>query len=327
MNGEALRAAALAWASSQIWAMDDAAAVAILSALARPWDGGDTQSREAAEAQAREIIEAAGGLHPATEKALARKPGAVAFVPVVGTIMQRPGIFERLFGGATSPGVIADAVEEAVASSDVKAVVMVVDSLGGVTNGVTEAAGRIRAARGKGTPILSHVVGNCMSAAYWLAAAGDEIDAVPSAMVGGIGAFQTHDNRAGMYEQEGVERTFQQAGAFKTENADTQALSPEAVAHRLANVGAVFDQFAADVAAGRGIAAGDVRGERFGQGRAYLAPLAMGRGLVDKVRRLDETLTALGFAPAGLEDTGAGARRRSYQAAANQARLRGVRPA
>ena len=43
-------------------------------------------------------------MHPATEKATAKKAGGVAYIPVKGVILSRMSIFDFLFGGgSTSP--------------------------------------------------------------------------------------------------------------------------------------------------------------------------------------------------------------------------------
>lgn len=270
-----LRAALLAKASGLIWAMDDAEYQSILAQIEHGplfTSNGILKPGEDAER-----LQAAA-IHQNTERATARREGGVMVVPVVGIISNRMSLFDYLFGGgSTSPAAIAAAVESGVADSGIKSVVVTYDTPGGVTTGVTEACARLLAIRGQGTPIISQVIGTCASAGYWMASTGDEISATPSAMVGGVGAFQTHDDNSGMYEQEGTHRTFQQAGLWKTESMDTQALSEEATAHRLANVDAVMGQFAADVAKGRGVTPAEVRGEKYGQGRVYLAPLAKER--------------------------------------------------
>jgi signal peptide peptidase SppA len=226
-------------------------------------------------------------------------------------------------GGSSSPASVAAAVESGVADGTVKSVVVAYDTPGGVTTGVTEAHARLIACRGQGKPVVAQVNGMCASAGFWMASAQDEISATPSAMVGGVGAFQSHDDCSGMYEQEGIHRTFQQAGAWKTEAMDTHALSAEATAHREANVEAVMGQFAADVAKGRGVSAAMVRSEAYGQGRVYLAPLALERKMVDRVRAFTDTLTAFGATTDPVQSDRRG-RPMALTLAQAEARIRGI---
>lgn len=319
-----LRAALMAQAAGLVWGMEEAYRLALFAQIEHGQlhtPQGLLAAGQDAEAPPPETLGAA--MHPATQKALASRQGNVVVIPVVGTIANRISLFDYLFGGGvTSPAAIASAVEQAVADTTVKSVILAIDSPGGVTTQVTEAVNRILAVRGKGTPIIAQVVGMCASCAYWIGSAADEVVATPSALVGGIGVFMTHDDNSGMYEQEGTKRTFQQAGLYKTENSDTQPLSAEAEAHRLANVEAVMAQFAADVAKGRGVTPAHVRGEDYGQGRAYLAPLALTRGLVDRVRSYPDTLVAIGAPTDPVESEQP--RRRSYAKASAEARLHGV---
>ncbi|WCS66490.1 protease IV [Caulobacter phage TMCBR2] len=316
-----LRAALMAQAAGLIWAVDETFFMGIKAQI----EHGElfTSNGVLKPGEDTDSVQAAA-IHPATERATAKREGTVLVVPVSGVISPRMSLFDYLFnGGTTNPAAVAAAVEQGVNDPSIKTVIVTYDTPGGNTMQVTEAAQRMLAVRGKGTPIISQVVGVCASAGYWMASTGDEISATPSGLVGGVGAFQTHDDLSGMYAQEGVNRTFQQAGAFKTEAMDTAPLSDEAVAHRLANVEAVMTQFAADVAKGRNVTPAVVRGEEYGQGRAYLSPLALKRGMVDRVRAFADTLSAYGAQLDPIMSDRRG-RTMALSDAAAHARLRGI---
>jgi ClpP class serine protease len=82
-------------------------------------------------------------------------------------------------------------------------------------------------------------------------------------------------------------------------------------------------QFAADVAKGRGVSAAMVRSEAYGQGRVYLAPLALERKMVDRVRAFTDTLTAFGATTDPVQSDRRG-RPMALTLAQAEARIRGI---
>jgi len=300
-------AALLATASVQCWAMDrdmlesamGAAHLSLQSADAAPGtlavqvevpatDALDPVAHVEGEADDAETL--AARMSPAAERKLASTPGGVAIIPVRGIISNRLTFMDLMMGTRpNSPAAIAGAVAQAVNDPQVKAVILDFDSPGGVVTGVPEAFARIFAMRGK-KPLLAQVSGSCGSAAYWLAAACDEISATPTALVGSIGCYQVHEELSKMYADIGVVVTYIADTPDKVEGNDTTPLAPEALAHRQAMVNGYSAMFLRDVKAGRGQSL-DVPG----RGRAYLAGDALTRGLIDKVRDLQDSLVALGM--------------------------------
>ncbi len=297
-------------ASSIPWALDltmmqaaERAAVAMLRSGARPEGLIETPD---AEAEAGVPLAA---VHPATERAVARKAGTVAVIPVRGVITNRVSFFDLMFGsGITSPGGIVRAAQQAVADDTIKTVIFDYDSPGGVVTQVPEAFEVLSKLRGK-KPMIAQVSGQCASAALWLACAQDEIVASPSAIVGSLGVYMTHEDYSKLYAEIGIETTYVQAGENKTEGADTHPLSEGARAHMQEMVDDYMNMFVSAVAKGRNVAPSVARGEQFGQGRAYVAERAMSRGLVDKVRTLTDTLQTYGVEPnSGVPETRPGRR-------------------
>jgi signal peptide peptidase SppA len=264
-------------------------------------------------------------ISPATERATARKTGSVAVITVSGIIANRMTFMDYLMGyNVVPPSAIANAVQFAVADPDVKAVVITWDSPGGVSGGVVEAFERIYSLRGS-KPIVSQVIGNCSSAAYWLACAADEICITPSGGGGSIGVYQTHEDHSAELAQEGIVRRYIAAPAdgFKVEGNEAEPLSDSAEAHMREMVEDTYGQFIACVAKGRGVSDAVARSEQFGKGRVYMAARCVQRGMADKVRGLSETLAVLGGeAPATAATGGRGAR--SLAQATREGRLHGI---
>jgi signal peptide peptidase SppA len=228
-------------------------------------------------------------IDPRTERSLARKQGAVAVVPVFGVITARPSVYEY-YGLTISTQTIGRRVREALTDADVKAVVLDVDSPGGVISGVGELASELRGMRGD-KPIIAHADYLVASAAYWIAAQADEIIATPSALVGSVGVYSMHVDQSGWLEQLGIKVTLVAEPAEKVEGNPFAPLSEAAEAHMRAIVAQGLTAFRADVAEGRGIAASSVADE---WARVYTAKDAKAMGMVDKIRTLSETLAAYG---------------------------------
>ena len=228
-------------------------------------------------------------IDPRTERSIARKAGAVAVIPVFGVITPRPSVYEY-YGLAMSTQTIGRRVREAIADPDVKAIVLDVDSPGGVISGVGELASELRSLRG-GKPIVAHADYLVASAAYWIASQAEEIIASPSALVGSVGVYSMHVDQSGWLEQLGLKVSLIAEPAEKIEGNPFEPLGADAEAHMRSIVAQGLKAFRADVAAGRGISAPDVADA---WARVYTAADAKSLGMVDKIRTLPETLAAYG---------------------------------
>jgi signal peptide peptidase SppA len=243
---------------------------------------GDHWSDEEIEAR----IDAAGGRRPARQQRQA--PGAVAVIPLSGVIAPRANLMTQMSGG-TSVEEFQQAFLAAMTDPDVGAVVLDVDSPGGSTDLLTEAAGRMRAVRGQ-KPVLAVADTLMASAAYWLGSQADEVAVTPSGLAGSIGVYATHMDVSGANEKLGVKPTLISAGRFKTEGNPHEPLTSEAAAHIQEIVDAAYDTFTLDVSKGRRVAVSDVR-DGFGEGRVLTAKQAVKQGLADRVATLEETIS------------------------------------
>lgn len=259
----------------------------------------------------------AARLAPQTERAIGRRPGAVAVIPIRGVITARPSFLE-MYGLATSALTVTGALREALAAPEVKAVLLDIDSPGGGTAGVGELADEIRAAR-EIKPIIAHANHLAASAAYWIAAAASQVEASPSALVGSVGVYIMHLDQSGMLEQMGLKPTFVSAGRHKVDGNPFEPLGDGARADMQAMVDEVYGQFVDAVAAGRGAAAAEVRAG-YGEGRVLMALQARKAGMIDVIRPIEQTLAALGAT--GAAGQPATERRRGMSAAMAARRLR-----
>jgi signal peptide peptidase SppA len=214
--------------------------------------------------------------------------GAVAVIPVVGTIMHRAGGMDDVSGIASTQRLVRR-VREAQTNPSIKAIVLDIDSPGGTVDGVAEAAAALR----EGTKPLVAVANTlAASAAYWLAAQADELVVTPSGEVGSIGVYSMHTDLSAALEAEGVKVTVARAGKYKAERNPFTALSDEAMSEMQAEVSDFYDLFVKDVAKGRGVAPSKVR-NGYGEGRTVRAQAAVDAGMADKVATLEETVERL----------------------------------
>lgn len=270
--------------ASEYWAIDEDKFDQIVSFLALQASGEKFSSEEL---QAR--------ISRQTERDVARQEGAVAVLPFRGVLANRMSMMGDISGGTSYEG-FARTFDRAVADPDVKAIILDVDSPGGVVSGVDELSQRIFSARGS-KPIIAHVNATGASAAYWSITGADEIILSPSAEVGSIGVMMVHDDVSAALEKAGVKRTLISAGKYKGEGAPFQPLGEEAREFRMQRAEFYYDKFVNRVAANRGVSASTVK-SGFGQGRMVTAEDAVAQKMADGIASLEETIARFGVSAA-----------------------------
>lgn len=215
---------------------------------------------------------------------------SIAVLPVFGIISYRMNMMTAMSGG-TSTELLAAEFRQLVNDDSIGAIVLDVDSPGGMVDGVPELAAEIFNARGS-KPIVAVANSLAASAAYWIATAADEVIVTPSGQVGSIGVITAHQDESGYYEQQGVKTTLISAGRYKAEGNPYEPLTDDARASIQARVDDYYGMFVNAVARHRGVKATDVR-NGFGEGRVVGAQEAKKLGMVDRVETLNETLSRL----------------------------------
>jgi HK97 family phage prohead protease len=278
------------YVSDAIWAIHPSALATILEIIAER-RAGHTPSAE-------EIRDRVGASDPLEEET---PDGPVAVIDISGPIFPKANMMTEL-SGATSLETVRSAFREALANTDIKAILLNIDSPGGSVDLVPEFGSEILKARGE-KPIVAVSNTWAMSAAYWIASAADELVVTPSGEVGSIGVYTAHDDISGLQEKAGVKTTLISAGKYKTEGNPFEPLTDEAQAEMQKSVDAFHEMFVGAVAKGRGVSKKDVLAD-FGQGRTFMAEEAVELGMADRVGTFDQTLTR-------LEKLGGGTSRRS----------------
>jgi HK97 family phage prohead protease len=261
-----------------LWAITPGALATILSIIAE---------RRAGYKPTKEEIQERIGTR---DDAPAPVSSTVAVIPITGPIFPRANLMTDV-SGATSIQGLQTQFRDALANEQVSAILFDINSPGGSADLVPEFASEIMAARGE-KPIVAVANTLAASAAYWIAAACDELVVTPSGDVGSIGVYSAHDDISAAQDKLGVKTTLVSAGKYKVEKSPFAPLSEEAQAEMQRRVDVIHDMFVAAVSAGRGVSEKKVR-DGFGQGRVVMANDAVAAKMADRVATFDETLRRL----------------------------------
>lgn len=125
----------------------------------------------------------------------------VAVVPVFGPIFPRADEFSDISGATTTDRIALD-LAKLEKNPNVQSIILHIDSPGGAVSGISELANIISTVQ---KPIKAYVGATGASAAYWLAAASNEIVLDKTAYVGSIGAVMAVPTREGAASRKQVE--------------------------------------------------------------------------------------------------------------------------
>ncbi len=196
----------------------------------------------------------------------------VGLIDIKGTITDKQ---------AASAENFLESLEHAYANKGMKALVFRIDSPGGSPVQADYMFNAVMHYKKKYPEIKTYAVcvDLCASAAYYVAAAADEIYAAPSSMVGSIGVIYNGFGFVDTLQKLGVTRRLQTAGAHKGFLDQFSPEKPEDVAYLQRMLDLVHQQFIARVKEGRG-ARLKVDDETF-SGLFWTGVQARERGLID----------------------------------------------
>lgn len=200
-----------------------------------------------------------------------------AVVDIVGTIED---------GGPANAHAVMAAMREAMAAPNARAMVLRINSPGGspVHAGmIYDEIHRLRQQHDK--PVYAVVEEMCASAAYYIAAAADEVYADRASVVGSIGVLMDGFGFTGTMEKLGVERRLLTAGRNKAMRDPFSPENEEHTAHMQALLDEIHQQFIEAVQKGRG-ARLKVDENTF-SGLVWSGQGAIAQGLVDGLGTVD----------------------------------------
>lgn len=233
------------------------------------------------------IVEAAPALTPLSAVRLPQAKGSVAVLPIVGPIGQN----RRVDWASVYADELQAQVLNLAANPSVGAIVLDINSPGGIVYGTPELAATIYSVR-QTKPIYGVAAGMAASAAYWIGSQVTKLFAAPSAEVGSIGVWSGHVDLSRQLERFGIKVTLIAAGEYKVEGNPYEPLTDEARADMQQGVDSYYADFLTDVARGRNTSVEDVR-ENFGKGRMIRVDKAKQKRMIDGVATLMEVVSTI----------------------------------
>lgn len=172
----------------------------------------------------------------------------------------------------------------------VKAVLVRINSPGGVVGPTQEIVSGMQRVRKAGKPVVASFGAVAASGGYYIGTAADRIFANPGTLTGSIGVIMQMANVEGLLKKVGVEYVVIKAGAYKDVGNFSRAMTPEERRIMQALLDDVYGQFVTAVAKGRGLDEGTVRA--FADGRIYSGQQAHALKMVDELGGFEEAVEA-----------------------------------
>lgn len=122
-------------------------------------------------------------------------------------------------------------LDQVSADSLIDTLILDLNSPGGVVIGLQETSERLRELSTQGIRLIAYTDYQMASAAYYLAAACDEIYCSPSSVIGSIGTYVAGLDDSRAWEMEGMELILAKSGDLKAMGHPGKAWTPEEKAH------------------------------------------------------------------------------------------------
>jgi protease-4 len=172
----------------------------------------------------------------------------------------------------------------------VKAVVIRINSPGGVVGPTQEVYDQILRLRRAGKPVVASLGAIAASGGYYIAVGADLIYANPGSLTGSIGVIMQLANVDALMKKVGVDYVVVKAGQFKDIGNVSRSMTPDERRVMQALLDDVHGQFIGAVATGRKLPREDV--VRFADGRVFSGTQAKELRMVDALGGLEEAVLA-----------------------------------
>lgn len=170
----------------------------------------------------------------------------------------------------------------------VRAVVVRINSPGGVVGPTQEVHQAVQRLRAAGKPVVASLGAVAASGGYYIAVAADQIYANPGTLTGSIGVIMQMPNLESLLKKVGVDYVVVKAGQFKDIGNMSRTMTPEERRVLQALLDDVHSQFIHAVADGRKLPAADVT--RFADGRIFSGAQAKDLKMVDTLGSLEDAV-------------------------------------
>ena len=171
---------------------------------------------------------------------------------------------------------------------DVKAIVIRLDSPGGVVGPSQEIYNEILTTRKMGKHVVASLGSVAASGAYYIAAACENIVTDPGTITGSIGVIMEFANIGELYKWAKVERYVVKSGPFKDIGSEFRPMTPPEREIIQGMIDNVYSQFKRAVSTGRHLKMEEVAA--LADGRIFSGEQAVKNGLADELGGLDDAV-------------------------------------
>jgi protease IV len=202
--------------------------------------------------------------------------GRVAIVEIEGIILEVDDLVRDLKSHRENPSV--------------RAVVIRINSPGGVVGPTQEVHQALMKLREGGKPVVASLSSIAASGGYYIAVAADRVYANPGTLTGSIGVIMQFPNVDGLLKKVGVDYVVVKAGRYKDLGNFARPMRPEERQVLQGLLDDVHSQFIDAVASGRKLSRNDV--VSFADGRIFSGAQAKSMAMVDELGSLDDAVNA-----------------------------------
>lgn len=213
----------------------------------------------------------------------------IAILSINGPLAYKPDAFEMLFDGVEDSSQILTLLNAFALDSNIKGVLLDINSPGGSVTGGFEMADALSAVS-NAKPTVAYTGGMMTSLAYLLGSQATEVIASKGASVGSIGVIASWLDFTGYLEKLGIKaEVFTNSGGdLKGIGTPGRPMSEAQREHMQESVDAIFSQFASTVRASRP----DVPDSAM-RGQVFRGPAAKTVGLIDRIGNQDFAMSIL----------------------------------
>ena len=210
----------------------------------------------------------------------------LAVIEAKGLMLMGDSFIDPILGTQVmGAGTITQAIRKVKDDNDIKAVVLRVDSGGGLVS-AADTIWRELVRLTEVKPLVVSMGDVAASGGYYIAAPADTIVAEPGTITGSIGVISGKYSFKGLYEKLGIHKEILKRGKHADFYTDYGDYSPEEQAILQKQIQEIYDDFVKKVADGRtNLTIEDV--DRLGQGRIWSGRQAKEHGLVDQLGGLN----------------------------------------
>lgn len=198
----------------------------------------------------------------------------------------------RVEGPIWTSSPVVDEIIEFGRDDSIKALIVRIDSPGGVVAPAQEIYEELRKVSARGKPVVASMGGVAASGGYYIACGADSIVANPGTLTGSIGVIMRFPQAEELLKKIGISYEVVKTGDYKDIGSISRPLTPEERELLTELLDDVYDQFVSVIATERGMTREYV--EEFADGRLFTGRQAYEMGLVDTLGNFQDAIMLAG---------------------------------